>query len=160
MKMKIFSTLLTILLIGAASVTWAADASDKMVTVDPATAQYVTPPGLPTCATLTPLKGDPSKGAFLVLAKISSGCAIPWHWHTYSENLMMVSGTGLVEMKDGGSYPFQAGGYVSLPAHHVHQATCTKDCVTFLSSDGAFDIHYVNKAGKEIPMDKALKKNK
>jgi hypothetical protein len=32
--------------------------------------------------------------------------------------------------------------------------------MVFLSSDAAFDVHWVNEAGKEIPFDEAMKPTK
>jgi hypothetical protein len=49
------------------------------------------------------------------------------------------------------------GDYLSLPGKGVHQFTCIVACTFFLSSDGVFDIHYVDASGKEIPPDEALK---
>ena len=46
---------------------------------------------------------------------------------------------------------------MSLPGKGVHQFTCVLACTFFLTSDGAFDIHYVDSEGKEIPPDQALK---
>ena len=49
-----------------------------------------------------------------------------------------------------------------MPGHHVHRATClgSTPCKVFLSSDAAFDIHWVDAAGQEIPLEAALKNAK
>jgi quercetin dioxygenase-like cupin family protein len=103
------------------------------------------------------LKGDPEKGPAVLLAKGTAGCRIPWHWHTAGEQIMVISGTGTTEMKDGKPFRMQTGSYASLPSHHVHQATCASACTMFVASDAAFDIHYVDAAGNEIPPEQALK---
>lgn len=36
--------------------------------------------------------GDPTKGPSIIVEKFAAGCAIPWHWHTPNEHVMMVSG--------------------------------------------------------------------
>ena len=113
-------------------------------------------PGLPGCATAAPREGDPGKEAFVVLAKTTTGCKIPWHWHTGMERLMIVSGKAKVEMKEASS-TMMAGDYINLPAKHAHQFTCLAACKFFIESDRAFDIHYVDKEGKEIPQEEALK---
>jgi quercetin dioxygenase-like cupin family protein len=158
MKMRFFPVLGIILSLALTATSWAAESTNKTIIIDPATVEFTTPANLPECAKLAGLSGDPAKGAFTALVKLMSGCSIPWHWHTYSENLMIVSGKGQVEMKDGSPFQFQPGAYLSMPGHHIHQAKCDTDCVLFLSSDGAFDIHYVNKKGQEIPAAKVLKK--
>jgi quercetin dioxygenase-like cupin family protein len=88
---------------------------------------------------------------------MSAGCAIPWHWHTPSEHLMMVNGAARVEMKEGKPLTLRAGGFVMLPSHHIHQFRCEQDCMVYIYSDTAFDIHYVNAKGAEIPAADALK---
>ena len=50
--------------------------------------------GLPTCAKGAVQSGDPTKGASIIFAKMPAGCSIPWHWHTPSEHVMVVSGIG------------------------------------------------------------------
>jgi quercetin dioxygenase-like cupin family protein len=117
-------------------------------------------PGVPACLTSAVLSGDPGKGPALLLAKFTSGCTVPWHWHTPDEHVMLASGVGKMEMKDAKAVVLRAGGYAEMPSHHVHQFTCVSACVMFLRSDGIFDTHYVNADGKEIALDEALKKKK
>jgi hypothetical protein len=42
----------------------------------------------------------------------------------------------------------------------VHQFTCISACTAFLASNAAFDIHYVDANGTEIPTEQALAKKK
>ncbi len=114
-------------------------------------------PVLPACMTFAVDRGDPMKGAAVLLVKLTSGCVVPWHWHSANETLMMVSGRGKAEMKAGGSNPMTAGDYIFLPAKQAHRFVCGSSCVFFLETDGAFDIHYVDAEGKEIPPEQALK---
>src|SRR4051794_6720292 len=104
-------------------------------------------PGMPVCSTGSVQSGDPTKGPSIILAKAATGCVIPWHWHTPTETLMMVSGEARVKMKDGTSVTLRAGGFAHMPAQHVHQFTCTKTCLLYISSDAAFDMHYVEGEG-------------
>jgi len=117
-------------------------------------------PGLPSCATAAVESGDPAKGASVMLGKGSAGCVVPWHWHTPIEHVMVVSGSAKVEMKDGKSAVLGPGGYAMMPSKHVHQFTCTSACSFFVSSDAAFDVHYVDAGGQEISPEKALEKKK
>jgi quercetin dioxygenase-like cupin family protein len=116
--------------------------------------------GLPSCVTMAVESGDPSKGASVIVFKGTAGCLIPWHWHTPTEHVMIVSGSAKVEMKGGSSATLGPGGYAMMPSKHVHQFTCASACSAFVSSDVAFDIHYVDAGGKEIPPDTALAKKK
>jgi len=138
--------------------------------------------GLPTCIQGSPQAGDPSTGGFVLYAKGKAGCTIPFHWHTANERLIIVSGTALMSMREGDTtqgdtaqgdtttkhdmvkgmkqgapVALKAGGFVELPAKHVHQLKCTDTCTLYVLSDGKFDIHYVDPDGKEIPPDQAMK---
>jgi len=118
-------------------------------------------PGIPACMTVSAQRGDPTKGPAVILAKFTPGCTVPWHWHTAAENVMLVSGKGKIEMKDAAApSPVAPGDYVYLPGKHQHQFTCISACTGFIVTDGAFDIHYIDKDGNEIPPDQALKPTK
>jgi quercetin dioxygenase-like cupin family protein len=119
--------------------------------------KFMNLPGMPTCATGAIANGDPTKGPSVILAKINTGCSIPWHWHTSNEHLMFVSGSAIAEMKDGGKITLKPGAYAQMPATHVHQFRCTSACSMYVYSDAPFDIHYVDAKGAEITADKALK---
>ena len=134
-----------------------ASAEDKMVYAAKATSKFVNFPGLPTCMTGSVQHGDPSNGASVILAKSASGCRVPWHWHTADEQLMIVSGSAKVGMKDGQPTSLHPGDYLSLPGKNAHQFTCVAACTLFIMPSAAFDIHYVDKDGKEISPDEALK---
>ena len=119
--------------------------------------KFVPVPGLPTCAPGSVQSGDPTKGPSIILAKVSTGCVIPWHWHTPNENLMLVSGVARLEMKDGKPFTLTAGGFAMMPTRHVHQFRCERACQLYIYSDAAFDIHYVDGKGNEISPPEALK---
>ena len=113
-------------------------------------------PGMPTCTSGAVVSGDPSKGASILYAKMATGCAIPWHWHTPSEHLMMVSGEGQMDMKEA-SLTLKAGGFALMPSHHPHQFRCLAECALYVYSDAAFDIHYLDPGGQEITPEAAMK---
>lgn len=119
--------------------------------------KFVGLPGLPTCAKASVQNGDPSKEPSVILAKIATGCKIPWHWHTANENLMLVSGVARLETKDGKPLVLRQGGFARMPSRHIHQMHCTSRCMLYIQSDGAFDIHYVDAQDKEITPEEALK---
>lgn len=113
-------------------------------------------PGLPTCAVNAVLTGDPTQGSSILLAKMETGCVVPWHWHTPNEHLMVVSGVLEMQMQDAEPFTLKAGGFALMPSRHVHQGRCTDACVLFVYSDTAFDLHYVDEEGKEISPAEAL----
>jgi quercetin dioxygenase-like cupin family protein len=141
-------------------------------------------PGLPTCTQGAVEDGDPATGPSILIAKGSAGCAIPWHFHTPNEHVMVVSGVARMEMRGvmkepEGAKPgaamteekmegkmegkaakplmLRAGGFALMPSRHVHQFRCMEACTIFLYSDTKFDIHYVDPQGKEISPEEALK---
>jgi len=75
---------------------------------------------------------------------------------------MLVSGSLEVQMKDDKPFVAHHGDFVFLPPHHVHRATCqgAAPCLVFLSSEAAFDVHWVDASGQEIPLETAVKNAK
>jgi quercetin dioxygenase-like cupin family protein len=132
---------------------------EKPIVTAAATAKFGAIPNAPDCFTVAVERGDPTKGPSVILARFSPGCVAPFHWHTPSETAMVVSGSLEATMK--GDKPFVAhhGDFLYLPAHHVHRAVClgSAPCLVFLTSDAAFDLHWVDAAGQEIPLETALK---
>lgn len=131
--------------------------SDQPMMTNMSEAKFANLPGLPTCATGAVQSGDPSSGPSVILAKATAGCIFPWHWHTPTEQVMMVSGTAHLTPKDGKKTTLKAGAFASLPSHHIHLFHCATQCVLFVHSDGAFDMHYVDEQGNEITAEDALK---
>jgi quercetin dioxygenase-like cupin family protein len=150
---RILSVLL--LLVGLTSALAAQDMS-SMGVVSPATAKFGNMAGLPACMTLSVLHGDPSKGPSTILLKFKPGCSVPWHWHTANESLVLASGTGQAQMKDGKPMAMKAGDFLFLTAKGIHRFTAQSAVLLYDMPDGAFDIHYVDASGAEIPPDKAL----
>ena len=133
-----------------------ADFAKQMVVRNPESLEYIAIPDMPACSTAAILYGNPRFGAASVLLKLASGCRVPWHWHTANETLVVISGQGSIAMRDGPPLKFVPGAYAYLPAHHAHQATCTRTCILFSGADAAFDIHYVDDRNQEIPLEQAM----
>jgi hypothetical protein len=88
--------------------------------------------------------------------RFAPGCSVPWHWHSANEQIIVVDGTTKFQMKNDQPHNVANGGYVYGPAKHPHQASCAAGCTAYLTSDGPFDIHYIDQAGNEIAPEKAL----
>jgi len=134
-----------------------AEEAMQPIAVNPEALKFTTPPGLPLCAKATALRGDPTKQASVLFAEIGAGCRIPWHWHTAGEQLMIANGNGMLEIKGEKPLRLLPGAYAFLPGHHVHRFACFAACTIFNTTEDAFDIHYVDDAGNEIPAADALK---
>lgn len=130
---------------------------DVMAMAAAKTSKFMNMPGLPACMSIAVQRGDPSKGPSTLLLKFAPGCVVPWHWHSAAEQLMVVSGRGKAEMKDGKAMAMSAGDFAYLPAKNVHQFTAVTAVLMYDLPAAAFDIHYVDSSGTEIPPDQALK---
>lgn len=128
------------------------------VVLNKADYKYGPVPNLPSCSSAFPVKGDPTKGPSMLAIKASPGCTIPWHWHSVNEHVMVTTGQTTIQMKDGQPEKVGPGGYFFMTARHQHEFKCVTACTGFVYSEGIFDIHYVDPAGKEIPMSEAEKK--
>ena len=131
--------------------------NEQMKYADFTTTKLGNLPVLPTCMKIASQHGDPFKEAAAIAATFTSGCVVPWHWHTAGENIILLAGKGKIEMKDGASHAVSAGDYLFLPGKQAHQFTCITACRMYDLPTAAFDIHYVDKDGKEIPPEQALK---
>jgi len=69
----------------------------------------------------------------------------------------MIRGKDKMEMREDAAQNLSPGDYYFMPSRHQQQITCTTSCTFYKVIDAAFDIHYVDKDGKEIPPDQALK---
>jgi quercetin dioxygenase-like cupin family protein len=118
---------------------------------------FVSFPGMPTCSTGAVQSGDPATGPSIIYAKMAAGCVFPWHWHTPTETLMIVTGTAHAQMRDGSPVVLRAGGFAVMPSKHVHQFRCSTACTLYIHSDAAFDMHYVDAQGNELSPEAALK---
>ncbi|HEV8308677.1 MAG TPA: cupin domain-containing protein [Methylomirabilota bacterium] len=132
-----------------------AQPADPPVIVDPSTAKFQVFPSVPACFETAVLRGDASQGPSAVLVRAQRACAIPLHWHTPNENIEMISGVGIVTMKDGSPLRLKAGAYAYLPSRHPHVFACAGACLLFIYQDAPFDIHYVDENGREIPLEQA-----
>jgi quercetin dioxygenase-like cupin family protein len=112
---------------------------------------------VPTCFTVAVEHGDPSSGPSTVLLKGRKGCEVPMHYHTATEQVVMVSGTARMEMKGDQPRIITAGAFATIPTRHPYSFSCKTNCSFYVISDGVFDSHYVDDSGNEIPFEKAAK---
>jgi quercetin dioxygenase-like cupin family protein len=132
---------------------------EKPIVTATATAKFGAIPNAPDCFTVAVERDDPTKRPSVILARFAPGCDAPLHWHNPSETAMVVSGSFEATMKGDRPFVVHHGDFLYLPVHHLHRATCldSAPCLAFLTSDAAFDIHWVDAAGQEIPLEAALK---
>lgn len=92
------------------------------------------------------LWGDPANGAFGAFFRFPAGFAAPLHTHTHAMKVVIVSGT-YIQGPDGAPvFRLGAGSYLMQPGgNYRHTTSCdtASDCVFFVESNGAFDLHVV-----------------
>ena len=137
-----------------------ASAQDEPKFQSPAKMTLQNFPGLPQCLKAAATKGDPTREAAVIYAKLTAGCKVPMHWHTAAEQLMMVSGAARMEHQGGQPEMLSKGSYALLPSKHQHNFACSGPCEFYIVTDGAFDIHYMDASGNEIPPEQALSSTK
>lgn len=123
-----------------------------------ADAKFISVPGVPACTTLAPLRGDMGKAASTLMVRMAPGCLVPFHWHTPSEEIVVLQGSPYAQMLGQRPYYLKVGSYSQLPTHHIHRFKCVSQsaCLMFLVADGPFDIHFVDEKGSEISTEAAL----
>jgi quercetin dioxygenase-like cupin family protein len=156
MSFKCFAVLCAVLFFSAVS---ARAQDDKPIVAPAGTAKFGPAPNAPDCFTISVVRGDPSKGASVILARFAPGCVAPFHWHTPSETVMLVGGALEFQMKGDKAMVAHRGDFVYMPPKDVHRATCkgTTPCLVFLTAEAPFDIHWVDADGKEISLEAAMK---
>ncbi len=155
--MRFYSfTLMLVLFV--ASLAMSSQAQETETTHTGAATPMVHMPGTPDCFVMATEQGDPSKEASILKMKGSAGCAVPWHWHPATENIMMVSGTAETQVKDEKPTQLGPGSFLSVPPKHVMNFACVLECTLFVYTDGPFAVHYVDEAGNEISPTAALQK--
>jgi quercetin dioxygenase-like cupin family protein len=90
-------------------------------------------------------KGDPGTGPSTAILEAKPNCAVPPHYHTAEEQLMIVRGTFMVGMEGRSDTLLGPGGFAMMPGKHPHWFTCqaSRGCAMFVTLDRAYDIVWV-----------------
>lgn len=101
------------------------------------------PPFMPTGCEIAVLHGDPAKPNADVFFRVPGGAAIPAHWHTSAERMVLVSGEMKVAYAGQKPTTLRPGTYAYGPPKATHDATCTGTaaCVLFIAFEGPVDAH-------------------
>jgi quercetin dioxygenase-like cupin family protein len=118
----------------------------------PEDAPYQATPITPPCNTIVGTRGDPSKEASTFLVRMSSGWIVSWHWHHATEEVVMLKGTSVAQMKGGKPVTLKPASYSQLPSKHTHRFRCSskETCYIFIVGDAPFDVNYVDESGKAM----------
>jgi quercetin dioxygenase-like cupin family protein len=96
---------------------------------------------MPAGCGLAVLHGDPAKPNVDVFLKLPANSAIPDHWHSSAERMVLVAGELHVTYKGQPKVVLKAGDYAYGPAKLPHSASCASStpCVLFIAFEAALD---------------------
>jgi hypothetical protein len=90
--------------------------------------------------------GNAAIGGFGGFLRLPAGFAAPLHTHSHPMKVVIVSGTYLQRPDGGTEFRLGPGSYLMQPGgNYRHTTSCdtASDCVFFVESAGAFDLHVV-----------------
>ncbi len=106
------------------------------------------------------LRGDMMTESATFLTRMAPGAVAPWHWHTHTEELVVLKGTIVAQLEGHEPVRVGAGGYSQLPGKHAHRFRCTEEegCLLFVVDEGAFDLHWIDENGNDITEEEAYER--
>jgi quercetin dioxygenase-like cupin family protein len=89
--------------------------------------------------------GDPATGPSTFLLKAPPKCAVPPHFHTAEEQLIVVSGEVSTGMEGMSDTILGSGGFAMMPGKKPHWFSCVSkiECLMFVTFDRTYDITWV-----------------
>ena len=108
------------------------------------------PAFMPAGCGLAVLHGDPTKPNVDVFLKLPAKAAIPEHWHTSPERMVLVAGELHVQYQGQAKAVLKPGMYAYGPAKLPHNASCagSDPCVLFIAFESAVDAVPTEAAAK------------
>jgi len=108
------------------------------------------PAFIPEGCEIAVLHGDPAKNNTDIFFKVPGDFAIPHHWHTSPERMVLVSGKLKVTYDNQAAEVLAPGTYAYGPAKLPHTAFCEKGdpCVLFIAFENPVDAFEVIKTTK------------
>jgi quercetin dioxygenase-like cupin family protein len=99
------------------------------------------PEFLPKGCAIAVLHGDPSKPNVDVFFKVPGKAAIPQHWHSSPERMVLVAGELRVTYDGEKEAVMKTGTYAYGPAKKPHKAVCASatPCVLFIAFESPLD---------------------
>ena len=133
------------ILLALATATATASAAEPALArtvADPDLAWGPCPDVFPTGCEIAVLHGDPAAPNADVFFKVPANYAIPHHWHTSAERMVLVSGELHVTYDGQPTVVLMPGTYAYGPAGAPHRADCrgAVPCVLFIAFEGPVDV--------------------
>lgn len=117
---------------------------------DPALKWGSCPEFMPKGCEIAVLNGDPSQPNADIFFKVPGGSAIPRHWHTSPERMVLVSGELGVTYDEQETAILKPGMYAYGTAKLPHKAYCAEGapCVLFIAFESPVDAVAMESAAK------------
>jgi quercetin dioxygenase-like cupin family protein len=146
-KQRALLPLLTFSLLTAFSTLTANEPALKYSLDDKALTWGPCPAFIPKGCEIAVLHGDPGQENADIFFKVPADFAIPHHWHTSPERMVLVSGKMKVTYDDQKTETLNVGDYAYGPAKRPHVAYCEKGapCVLFIAFENPVDAFEVMK---------------
>ena len=82
--------------------------------------------------------GNFATGPSTLILKTPPKCVVPWHYHSSTEQLIIVRGSVLAEMEGMAPAVLGPGGFAMMPSQMKHEFSCgsKSECVMVASFDG------------------------
>ncbi len=108
------------------------------------------PAFIPKGCEIAVLHGDPAKANLDIFFRVPANFAIPHHWHTSAERIVLVSGELHVTYDGQKEVILKPGTYAYGPAKLPHKGFCAKGdpCVFFIAFGSPLDATPVDAAHK------------
>lgn len=108
------------------------------------------PAFLPKECGIAVLHGDPAKDNFDVFLKVPGMSALPMHWHTSAERMILVAGELHVTYDGQQKSVLKTGTYAYGPAKHAHHGRCVSatPCILFIAFESPLDAVPIESAAK------------
>ena len=99
------------------------------------------PDFMPTGCGLAVLRGDPAKPDADVFFRVPAGSALPVHWHTSAERMVLIAGELQVTFVGQDPAVLKPGSYAYGPARMAHSGACVSatPCVLFIAFEAPVD---------------------
>lgn len=109
---------------------------------DPGLSWGPCPPVFPAGCEIAVLHGNPANPNADVFFRVPANYAIPHHWHTSAERMVLVAGEMHVTYDGHDTAVLMPGMYAYGPATAPHRAECKDQgpCVLFIAFEGPVDV--------------------
>ena len=150
-KLQSRNSFLMFIIVLAFSSTFAGEPA-LVITADDDSLQWgPCPDFMPAECEIAVLHGDPAKPNVDILFRVPGDTALPNHWHTSAERMILLSGELHVTYEGQEKSVIEAGSYAYGPAERPHDGFCAEGdpCVLFIAFEAPLDAFPIEVAATD-----------